>query len=197
MNLPNRLTTLRMFLVPIVILLLILPIELNIDLPSYNFKYGSFNLSYLLAAILFIIASFTDYLDGKIARNRNLVTTYGKFMDPIADKLLVNSLFIILTYTGEIPVYITLVIILRDIFVDGIRLVVASSGTVISANVWGKLKTILQMLAIPIVLLNNLPFSLWLSFDVAFVLCALAATASFLSGVSYFYRSYDLVFKNR
>ena len=144
--------------------------------------------------ILFILASLTDMLDGKIARKYNLVTTYGKFMDPIADKLLVNSMFIILTFWGLVPVGVLLVVICRDIIVDAIRMIMCEKNVVVPANIFGKLKTVVQMIAIPFVLVYPLIFpEISKSFPLDVILCYAAAIASFLSGVIYFMQAKDVV----
>ena len=140
------------------------------------------------------MASLTDMLDGKIARKNNLVTTYGKFMDPIADKLLVNSMFIILTFYGLVPLGVLLVVICRDIIVDAIRMIMCEKNVVVAANIFGKLKTVVQMIAIPFVLVYPLIFP---NFSVVFpldtFLCYIAAITSLVSGVIYFMQAKDVV----
>ena len=199
MNLPNKLTTLRMVAVLIVIAIALIP---------WNGVNGEGMQSWLVAnqanqyidwvrytlCGLFIVASLTDMLDGKIARKRNLVTTYGKFMDPIADKLLVNSMFMILTFWGLVPLGVLLVIICRDIIVDAIRMIMCEKNVVVPANIFGKLKTVIQMVAIPFVLVYPVLFSdLAASFPLDTILCYVAAIASFLSGVIYFMQVKDVV----
>ena len=139
MNLPNKLTMLRIFLVPVFCILVMLQL---------------LNGHYLYALLVFIIASVTDTLDGNIARKRNLVTSFGKFMDPIADKVLVVSAFIMFVKIGYCPAWVCILVVTRDFAVSGIRLVAASeSGNVIDANIWGKIKTVFQMISIGIILL--------------------------------------------
>lgn len=129
MNLPNKLTVLRMIMiVPFVVLLL----------AGYD----------LIALVLFIAASLTDMLDGKIARKYNLVTNFGKFMDPIADKLLVCSALIVLVEMGRIPAWIVIIIIGREFVINGFRLIASDNGVVIAASYWGKFKTVFQMIMI-------------------------------------------------
>ena len=113
----------------------------------------------LILAILFVVGSATDAIDGKIARKYNLITDFGKFFDPLADKFLVNSALIFLACYGRIPALIIILMIGRDLAVDGIRFMAASKGEVIAANIFGKLKTVFQMVTIPFVMLNCFPFN--------------------------------------
>lgn len=142
MNLPNKLTMLRVILVPFYVAFLLLSTEY-----AY-FKW--------IAFAIFIIASLTDMLDGKIARKYNLVTNFGKFMDPLADKLLVGAALICLTDLGDIPAWMTIVIISREFIISGFRLIAAEKGTVIAASWWGKWKTAFTMvtLALMTILVN-------------------------------------------
>ena len=140
MNLPNKLTILRIILVPIMVII-----------PLFNIQGELFGIpyTYLLMDFIFIIASITDKLDGYIARSRNLVTSFGKFLDPIADKILVLAAFIILVEAGRIPAWIPIIVLAREFIVSGYRLIaVEKGGKVIAASIWGKLKTITQMIAI-------------------------------------------------
>ncbi|MBO4816607.1 MAG: CDP-diacylglycerol--glycerol-3-phosphate 3-phosphatidyltransferase [Clostridia bacterium] len=140
MNLPNKLTILRILLVPIMVIIPYLKIQgIFLDIP----------ISFLIMELIFIIASITDKLDGTIARKRNLVTTFGKFLDPIADKILVLAALIILVELGKIPGWIPIIVLFREFVVSGYRLiVVGNGGQVIAASIWGKLKTVTQMIAI-------------------------------------------------
>ena len=199
MNLPNKLTTLRMVAVLFVIAIALIPWN---GLPGkgiYGWMYACVanrNIEWVRYTLcgLFIVASLTDMLDGKIARKYNLVTTYGKFMDPIADKLLVNSMFMILTFWGLVPIGVLLVIICRDIIVDAIRMIMCEKNVVVPANIFGKLKTVVQMIAIPFVLVFPLIFTkLAVSFPLDVILCYVAAITSFLSGVIYFMQAKDVV----
>jgi len=142
MNLPNKLTLFRVILVPFFVVFL-----LNQHVNSY------FN---LIALILFIVASLTDLLDGKIARKYNLVTNFGKFMDPLADKLLVCSAMICLIELERIPSWIVVVIIAREFVISGFRLIASDNGVVIAASMWGKYKTTFQMVMV-ILMIVNLP----------------------------------------
>ena len=183
MNLPNKITTLRMILVVFVATFLLLPSEWFMTIP-----YIDVSLNFFIAWILFIIASLSDMLDGKIARKYNMVTDYGKFMDPIADKLLVNSSFIIMaTQTPDmVPVIAVVIMIARDIVVDALRMISVQKGIVIAANIFGKLKTVTQMVALSFVFLADWPFSLLGTNGLlAKILCYVAAAISLLSGIIY------------
>ena len=131
MNLPNKLTVLRVIMIPFFVAFMLVDITGNAD------KY--------IALVLFCAASLTDMLDGKIARKYNLVTNFGKFMDPLADKLLVSSAMIAFVELGRIPCWIVIVIIAREFIISGFRLVAADNGIVIAAGIWGKIKTAEQM----------------------------------------------------
>lgn len=133
MNLPNKLTMFRVILIPFFIVFLLMPIT------SYD-KW--------IALAIFIIASLTDLLDGKIARKYNLVTNFGKFMDPLADKLLVCSALICLIELDKIPSWMVIIIIAREFIISGFRLVASDNGVVIAASYWGKFKTTFQMIAV-------------------------------------------------
>lgn len=139
----------------------------------------------VLVFIIFAIASITDMLDGMIARKYHLITSFGKFVDPIADKLLVNTVLIMLAYTHQANIIAVLLMIARDLFVDGLRMTAASQGKVVSAGFYGKLKTVLQMVAIVFLLLKNWPFS-YLGLPVDQILLWAATLASLYSGYIYF-----------
>lgn len=140
MNLPNKLTVLRVLLVPVFVLFTLVEI-----VPGYD-KY--------LAVAIFIVASLTDFFDGMIARKYNLVTNFGKFMDPLADKLLVCAALICLVSIGQLSAWMTIVIISREFIISGFRLVASDNGVVIAASYWGKFKTTFQMLMIIVLLLD-------------------------------------------
>lgn len=139
MNTANKLTVVRIILIPFLVLFMLT------DFTDYN---------RLIALIIFIIASLTDQLDGHIARKYNMITSFGKFMDPIADKLLVSSALICLSSLGQLPAWVVIVIILREFAISGLRLVALENGNVIAAAGWGKAKTASQMTLIIIMLLN-------------------------------------------
>ena len=141
MNLPNKLTIMRIFLVPVFMVFAGLG---QIGTPACNRMF------YLVAAIVFAVASFTDYLDGHLARKWNIVTDFGKFADPLADKLLTTTAFLYMMHDGVCSPVVLVIILAREFAVSGLRMVAASApgGKVIAANMWGKVKTVLQMLVI-------------------------------------------------
>ena len=196
MNLPNKLTIFRIILVPIICLVWLFPYEqFNIYIGYINILNISLSWINIITLLLFIIASLTDFLDGSIARKKKLVTTFGKFADPIADKLLVNMMLILLSYKHMIPVVPVVLMILRDIIVDGCRMLAAEKGIVVSAGILGKLKTVLQMVAIVFVLLNNLPFEL-LQLPVCDILIWFACFISVAGGYSYFMQVKNYIFES-
>ena len=162
MNLPNRLTVMRIIMIPVIILIAIFPYsQFGIEIPLLQFGFVTLSAVNIVMLVLFCVASFTDFLDGYLARKNNLVTTFGKFADPIADKLLVTTMYILFAAQGTIPVVPVLIMVARDTIVDGIRMIASSSGVVMAAGYLGKLKTVVQMLSIITILLNNLPFELY------------------------------------
>ena len=150
MNLANKLTIFRIILVPIMVIIPFLGIQGDVlGIP----------ISYLIIDLIFIIASITDKLDGYIARSRNEVTTFGKFLDPLADKILVLSALVILVEYGKIPSWIPIIVLAREFIVSGYRLIaVEKGGQVIAASIWGKLKTVTQMIAIIFCFLDKFSF---------------------------------------
>ena len=187
MNLPNKITMVRIVLAVIVLGLLMFPYgSLGINVPVY--KVGTnvtIGLNYIIARVLFVIASVTDFLDGNIARKNNLVTDFGKVMDAIADKVLVNGVLIILAYNGNIPLIIPVVIITRDTVVDSIKMVAGKKGNVVAASIAGKIKTICMMVGLSLVLFSNLPFEL-MGFRLDYILLIVATILSIYSGIQYF-----------
>jgi len=139
MNLPNKLTLFRVILIPFFIVVLMID----------SIPYNDF-----IALGIFIVASLTDMLDGKIARKYNLVTNFGKFMDPLADKLLVCSALICLIELNRIPAWMVIVIIAREFIISGFRLIASDNGVVIAASYWGKFKTVFQMVAVCLMIVN-------------------------------------------
>ena len=175
MNLPNKLTMARILAVPVFIVLYLM---------GHN----------VIATIVFILASLTDMLDGKIARKYNLITNFGKIMDPLADKILVYSAFICMVQIGIVPGWMLVIILFREFIVSGLRTVAAADGTVIAAGKTGKLKTILQMIAVPLLLLNNWPFSyIGIPGDQIFLWAQLIMTI--VSGVEYVYENRGVFLK--
>ena len=196
MNLPNKLTLFRILLVPVLCLVWLFPYEsLGINLGYINVGNVTLPILNLIVLAIFCVASFTDYLDGQIARKKNLVTTFGKFADPIADKLLVNMMLMILSYKHMIPLVCCILMILRDIVVDGCRMIAAQHGVVVSAGMLGKLKTVLQMFSIIIILLNNLPFELWY-IPADEILIWFTSFISVAGGYSYFMQVKKYIFES-
>ena len=151
LNLANKLTIFRIILVP---LMVIIP-YLNLQGDFFSLPY-----TYFWMELIFIVASITDKLDGYIARSRNQVTTFGKFLDPLADKILVLAAMILLVELGKIPAWIPVIVLAREFIVSGYRLIaVEKGGKVIAASIWGKLKTATQMLAIILVIFDSNPFA--------------------------------------
>lgn len=170
MNLANKLTILRIFLIPIFMIFLLN----RIDIP-----YGA-----SIAAVIFIIAAITDALDGYIARKKNQITTLGKFMDPLADKLLVSAALISLVQMGKISAIAVVIIIAREFTISVFRAVAAAEGVVISASWWGKAKTVTQITAIIALLLNNFPFN-YINFPFDVIMTWVAVIFTVVSGVDY------------
>ena len=181
MNLPNKLTCLRIALVPLVVI-----IYLCIS-PDFCILSESANLALrdVLAFFVFVAASITDLLDGQIARRQNLITSFGKFADPIADKMLVNTVLILMVYFHQANVIAVLLMIARDLIVDGLRMSAANSGEVVSAGIFGKLKTVLQMFALVFLLLKDWPF-VYMGICMDQILLWAATVASLYSGWIYF-----------
>lgn len=176
MNLPNKLTMLRIIAIPVFIVVLML-----------EYRYA--------ATIIFILAAITDMLDGHIARKYDLVSNFGKLMDPLADKLLVMSALVCLVELGDVAAWMTVVILAREFAVTGLRQVAVEKGIVIAAGVTGKIKTITQMIAIPLLLLDNWPFIYTgIPMDQIFLWIAVAMTI--ISGTEYFVKNRQLLSMN-
>ena len=189
MNLPNKITTFRMICVIFVAALLLIPTEgmlLVLNVPLTRF----------IAWILFIVASLSDFLDGYIARKYKLETDYGKFMDPIADKLLVNTVLIILSSMGESLPICAIIMIARDTIVDAVRMNAVRKNIVVAANIFGKIKTVLQMVALIFILIDDLYLSSLLGLTgyltIGNIILYLATAASLLSGVIYLIQNKDV-----
>lgn len=172
MNLPNKLTVLRVIMIPVFLVFLLT------DCAGDASKY--------IAAAVFVLASLTDMLDGRIARKYNLVTNFGKFMDPLADKLLVCSALIAFVELGYLPAWIVIIIISREFIISGFRLIAADKGVVIAANYWGKFKTTFQMI-MTILLILQLDYPYADTVEWIFVYIALALTV--ISLVDYIYKN--------
>lgn len=199
MNLPNKITVARMLLIPIMIIVPYLGLN--------NILFGSVTIESFITLIIFLIASFTDFLDGYLARKNNLVTTFGKFLDPIADKLLVLSALIMLVEQGIIPGWIPIIIAAREFIVSGIRMLAAGDGKVIAASWYGKVKTVSQMVAISLAFLSTNTFMQFTSVEMstgALILnilmslaMVIAVLTTILSGIDYFMKSKDIVLKSK
>ena len=176
MNLPNKLTLIRVMLIPFFVLFLLIKPEVTA--------------LRIIADLIFIAASLTDMADGKIARKYNLVTNFGKFMDPLADKLLVCSAMICLIQTGQLPAWVVIIIVAREFIISGFRLIAAENGIVIAANIFGKFKTVTQMIMI-IILVANFPWGWWHFLGTLFVVIATIMTV--LSLVIYIYQNVDVL----
>ncbi len=176
MNLPNKLTLFRVILIPFFVFFLLAP---------YFEGYGNY-----IAVAIFIVASITDFLDGKIARKYNLVTNFGKFMDPLADKLLVCSALICLIQLELIPAWVVIIIIAREFIISGFRLIASDNGVVIAASYWGKFKTAFQMLTV-IVLILNIPNKVFIILGTVLIYVSLALTV--ISLIDYIAKNKDVL----
>ena len=187
MNLPNKITMARIILSILLLILLIFPFNLcGIEFPTYElFGTINVNLLYIIGGVIFLVASLTDFIDGNIARKKKLVTDFGKVMDAIADKVLVNGVLVVLACNGLISKVIPVIIITRDIFVDSIKMVAGSKGKAVGASVLGKLKTICMMSGLTLTFFYNIPFEL-IGLDVANGLLYIACVLSIISGVQYY-----------
>jgi len=168
MNLANKLTILRIFLIPIFMIFLLNRIPYGVE----------------IAAFVFILAAITDALDGYVARKKNQVTTLGKFMDPLADKLLVSAALISLVQMGKISALVAVIIIAREFTISVLRSVAAAEGIVIAASWWGKLKTITQIIAIIAILIDNFPFK-YINVPFDTIMIWIAVILTIISGVDY------------
>ena len=193
MNLPNKLTVIRVLLVPLLILVYMFPYDTTgINVPVYHILDTDISLVNIIILVIFIVASITDYFDGRIARSKKLITTFGKFADPIADKLLVNTIFLLLASDGKINIIIPIIMISRDTLVDAIKMSAASKQVVVAASKLGKLKTVSQMIALCFLLVNNFPFSV-LGIDLATILAWIATVISVISGIDYFIKNREML----
>lgn len=175
MNLPNKLTLLRVVLIPVFVVLLLL-------------EGGQNDTLRIAALIVFCFASFTDFLDGQIARRNNLVTNFGKFMDPLADKLLVCSALICMIELGQLPSWYVITVIAREFIISGFRLVAADNGIVIAASWWGKFKTTFQMFTV-ILLILNIPAL----HTVTLIIAGVAFVLTLVSLLDYIAKNYKVI----
>lgn len=177
MNLPNKLTVMRVILIPFFVAALL-------------YDNGSSQTMHIVANVIFIVASLTDLFDGKIARKYNLVTNFGKFMDPLADKLLVCSALICLIQLGQLPAWVVIIIISREFIISGFRLVAADNGIVIAASYWGKFKTTFQMIAV-ILMIFNIPALA----TVTMIMLVIAVVLTVISLVDYVAKNIEVLTK--
>ena len=198
MNLPNKITISRIILSLIIIFLLLFPFDAaGITVPKLFVNESIVvDVTYVIGAVLFIIASITDCIDGMIARKRGLVTDFGKMIDAIADKILVNPVLIILAAKGFISPIIPVVIVVRDSFVNSIKMVASSKGNVVSAIKLGKLKTICLMVGIVLTLLYNLPFELY-NLRVADALLIVSCVLAVVSAIEYYNMNKKYIFSEK
>ncbi|MBU9714486.1 CDP-diacylglycerol--glycerol-3-phosphate 3-phosphatidyltransferase [Evansella tamaricis] len=192
MNVPNQITISRIILIPIFMILLLIP-----------FSWGEFHLlgadipiHHLIAALVFIIAAATDWLDGFYARKYNLVTNMGKFLDPLADKLLITAAFISLVGLDMLPAWAAVIVLSREFAVTGLRLVASGEGEVIAASIWGKWKTVSQIVAASALMLHNTIFEL-IGFPFDKVMVYVAVLLTLLSGIDYFIKNKHVLVKKQ
>ena len=197
MNLPNKISMFRLFLIPIIVFAKLFPFaQFGLMIPYLRVGFVTISSLNLVLLSLFLVASISDFLDGFIARKYNQITTLGKFIDPIADKALTTTMFILFAIDGIVPPLVVLIMVWRDILVDGIRMMCAERGVVVAAGLLGKAKTVAQMVAIVFVLLNNLPFAL-VGVPFADIMIWLSVFLSAISGLSYFIQAKDLIFETK
>lgn len=187
MNTANKITMTRIALSIVIIILLMFPFyDLGIDMPTYLINGNILiELRYIIAGILFIIASLTDFLDGYVARKYNMVTDYGKMLDAISDKILTNSLLIILACNGMISPIIAVVIVIRDIIVDALKMFIGNNSSAVGAIYIAKVKTATLMVGLTLTLFYNMPFEL-IKLNIADFLLIIAAILSVISGIKYY-----------
>ncbi len=161
MNLPNKISLVRIIFAIVIIILLTFPFHyVGLKFPVFTKDFVQLDLRYIISGVLFVLACITDFIDGKIARKKHLVTDLGKFLDAIADKILVNSVLVIFAANGMVSPFIAVVIIVRDIVVDAIRMMAANKGKVIAAGISGKIKSVFMMIGLSMTFFKNLPFEL-------------------------------------
>ena len=202
MNLPNKITIARILLVPIMMIIPLVAPYVGLSGTIYGI-----HITNIFVLIIFLIASLTDYLDGYLARKNNMVTNFGKFLDPIADKVLVFAALIMLVESNIIPGWIVTITLAREFMVAAIRMLVAKEGTVIAASMLGKIKTVTQMVAISLALIDTNPmmsflngsltsFSFILNFLMSIAMI-LSIIATIWSGIDYFNKSKEVVLKTK
>jgi CDP-diacylglycerol--glycerol-3-phosphate 3-phosphatidyltransferase len=184
LNLPNKLTALRILMIPLFMIITLFPF----DWGTLAVAQSQIAVNQLIGAIIFAIASFTDWLDGYIARRDGLVTNFGKFADPLADKMLVATAMIVLVGQGLAPSWVVSIIISRELAVTGLRLLLVKEGEVMAAAWPGKIKTATQMVAIILLFLDNFPFQA-IGIPVADIMLYLCLVFTIYSGVDYFIKN--------
>lgn len=213
-NLPTKITISRIIISGLLIAAIIVCYLLDqfnvINVASFNFNLGSATLNLLMVIFwfVFLIASLTDFLDGYLARKNNQVTDLGKFLDPIADKMLINSIMVFLSLNFlstqdalKFPWFCVVLMIIRDLVVDGLRFMAATKSVVLAANYWGKAKTVLQMVAISLIFLNGFPFSYFdanwpIYLHVSDIICYLTTLTSLIGGVIYLKDNRKIFYEN-
>ena len=196
MNLPNKITLVRLFLVPTFIIVYLFPYQMcGITIPTYDILSTELSLLDIVLFLIFMIASITDFLDGYLARKYELVTTFGKFIDPIADKLIVNTTLLLLASSNMISIIVPIIMISRDIIVDAIRLVASQKQVVLAASLLGKAKTMTQMIAICLLLLRNVGFEA-LGIPMAQIMITIATVISLISGIEYFMKNKQYILES-
>ena len=195
MTLANKITISRMLIIPIMIVIISIPaLENIVSIEQFNLSLAQF-----IFAVLFIVAASTDFLDGYFARKRNEITTFGKFLDPIADKMLVVVAFIYLVFKGDCDVWVLSVIILREFMVSGIRLLAVGKSEVIAASIWGKIKTFSSIIVLIFLLFNQFGTNVYFGneyFNLGRLLTWVVALITLISGIDYFIKSRKIIFES-
>lgn len=194
MNLANKITMSRIFLSLIILIILLFPwYQVGIDIPTYVFNGNiTIDLKYIIAGVLFVIASLTDFIDGRVARKYNMVTDFGKMIDAISDKLLTNTLIIVLACDNMVHPIIAVIIIGRDIIVDSIKMLIGNKGKAVAAIGVAKLKTASLMIGLTLKLFYDLPFSL-IPIRISDYLLIVAAILAIVSGWKYYSMSKEYI----
>lgn len=192
MNLPNKITISRIMLIPLFLVIILVDFSWG----EMTFLGADMPVNHFVAALIFIIASTTDWIDGHYARKHNMVTTMGKFLDPLADKLLVSAALIVLVELGFAASWIVIIIISREFAVTGLRLILAGTGEVVAANMLGKIKTWAQIVAISALLLHNTIFEL-INLPFADIALWVALIFTIWSGWDYFYKNREVLINSK